>query len=69
MEFTKNNSSQSQISYNLERNIVKSYTLTAKQTEKEHTAEALSTTHHLIMSIFSFLYFVASIKLLVSIRA
>ena len=36
-ELTKNNSSHTQLSCNLERNVVKWLTLTEKQTEKEHT--------------------------------
>ena len=39
MELTRNNSSHSQLFYNLERNVVKLLTLTGKQTEKEHTEE------------------------------
>ena len=39
MELTKNNSSHSQLFYNLERDFVKWLTLTGKQTEKEHTEE------------------------------
>ena len=39
MDLTKNNSSYSQLFYNLKRNVVKSLTLTGKQTEKEHTEE------------------------------
>ena len=68
MESNKNNSSHSQLSYNLERNIVKRLTLTAKQTEN-NTRKKSSTTYHMIMSIFSLLHFVASIKRLASIRA
>ena len=67
-ELTKNNSSHSQSSYNLERNRVKRLTLTGKQTER-NTRKKLSTTCYLIMSIFSLLHFVASMKLLASIRA
>ena len=42
MELTKNTSSHSQLSYNLERNIVKRLTLTAwKANRKDQTEEAL----------------------------
>ena len=51
MELTKNNSSHSELSYNLEGNIVKGVTLTGKQTER-NTRKKLSTTYHVIMSIF-----------------
>ena len=39
MDLTKNNSSQGQLFYNLERNVVKRLTLSGKQTEKEHREE------------------------------
>ena len=70
-ELTKNNSSHSQLSYNLERNIVKWLTLTAKETETQgnwkanrNTQKKLSPSYHLIISIFSLFHFVASMKLL-----
>ena len=66
MELTKNNSYHSQLSDNLERNIVNLLTLTGKQTER-NTQRRLSTTYQLIMSIFSLFHFVASVKLLVLI--
>ena len=44
MELTKNNSCHSQLSYNLERNIVKGLCLTGKQTER-NTRKKLSTTY------------------------
>ena len=56
MELKKNNSSHSEISCNLERNIVKCLTLTGKQIER-NTRKKLSTTYHLIMSIFIFVSF------------
>ena len=68
MELTKNNSCHSQLSHNLERNIVKCLTLTRKQTER-NTRKKFCTTYYLIMSIFSLLHSVASMKLLASIRA
>ena len=67
MELIKNNSCESQLSYNLERNIVKRLTLTGKQTERI-TQRKLSTMYHVIMSIFSLFHFVASIKPFASIR-
>ena len=67
MELTKNNSYHSQVSYNLERNIVNLLTLTGKQTERS-TRKKLSTSYHLIMSLLSLFLFVASMKLLSSIR-
>ena len=66
MELTKNNSYHSQLSDNLERNIVNLLTLTGKQTER-NTQRKLSTTYQLIMSIFPLFHFVASVKLLVLI--
>ena len=66
MELTKNNSYHSQLSDNLERNIVKLLTLTGKQTER-NTQRKPSTTYQLITSIFSLFHFVASMKLLVLI--
>ena len=67
MELTKNNSCHSQLSHNLERNIVKLLTLTGKQTERS-PRKKLSTTFHVIMSLFSLFHFVTSMKLLASIR-
>ena len=67
MEGTKNYWSHSQLSCNLERNIVKLLILTGKQTER-NTRRKLSTTYSLIMSIFSSFHFVASMKMLASIR-
>ena len=62
MELTKNNSCHSILSYNLERNIVKRLTLTGKQTERI-TRKKLSTTYHMIMSIFSLFHFAAFMKI------
>ena len=67
MELTKNNSCHGQLSYNLERNIVKLLTLNGKKTER-NTRKKLCTTCHLIMSIFSLCHFDASMKLLALIR-
>ena len=61
VELAKNNLCHSQLSYNLERNIVKWVTITAKQTERI-TQKNLSKIYHLIMSIFSLFHFVASMK-------
>ena len=57
----------SQLSYNLERNIVKLLTLTGKQTERT-IQKKLSTIYHLIMSVFYLFYFLAFMNLLASIR-
>ena len=68
MELTKNSSSHSRISYKLEKkNIVKGLILTGKETQR-NSRKKVSTTYHLIMSIFSLCYFVASMKILASIR-
>ena len=67
MELTKNTSCHSQLSYNLERNIVKLLTLTGKQTERT-IQKKLSTIYHLIMSVFYLFYFLAFMNLLASIR-
>ena len=65
-ELTKNTSSLSQLSYKLEKDIVKLLTLTGKETQR-NTRKKLSRTYHLIMSIFSLFYFVGSMKILASI--
>ena len=63
MELTKNNWSDRQLSYKLERNIVKGLTLTGKQT-KRNTRRNFSKGYHLIMSIFSSFHFVVVMKIL-----
>ena len=67
MELSKNSSCHSHLSYKVERNIVKRFTLTGKQTER-NTRKKFSRTYHLIMSIFSLFHFVTSMKILASIR-
>ena len=68
MELTKNTSSDSQLFYKLEKNnIVKSLTLTGKETQRNKRKKR-SRTYHLIMSVFSLFDFVASMKILASIR-
>ena len=67
VELRKNNSCHSQLSYKLERNIVKLLTLAGKQTERI-TQKKLSTIYHVILSIFSLFHFYASMKPLASIR-
>ena len=63
MDLTKKEFSHSQLSYNLERNIVKCLTLNGKQTER-NTRKKISLTYLLIMCIFSLFHFVAFMKLL-----
>ena len=63
MELTKNTSCHSQLSCNLERNIVKLLTLTGKQTERT-IQKKLSTIYHLIMSVFYLFYFLAFMNIL-----
>ena len=68
MALTKNTSSHSQLCYKLEKkNIVKCLTITGKETQR-NTPKKLSTTCHVITSIFSLFNFVASMKILASIR-
>ena len=66
MELKKDNSSRSQLYYKLKK-IVKRFTLTGKQTER-NKRKKLSRTYLLIKSIFFFFHFVASIKLVASNR-
>ena len=66
MELKKDNSSRSQLSYKLKK-IVKRFTLTGKQTER-NKGKKLSRSYLLIKSIFFLFHFVASIKLVASNR-
>ena len=67
MELTKDNSSRSQLSYELKRKIVTRLTLTRKQTER-NKRKKLSRTYLLIKSISFLFHFVASIKLVAANR-
>ena len=67
MGLTKNTLSHSQLSCKLEKKVVNGLTLNRKET-KRNTRKKISRTYHLIMSIFSLVHFVASMKILALIR-
>ena len=58
----------SQLSYKLERNIVNYLRHELESKEKRTHERKLSKSNHLIMSLFTLFYFVASMEIWVSIR-